>query len=420
MYKKIFVTLIALAFLGYLAAVAISGIELQKKDDFYREIELFSYALSAIKSEYVEEPKAKDLIYGALKGMLGSLDAHSQFLDPDAYNELRVDTEGKFGGLGIEISIRDGIITVITPLEDTPAWREGIEAGDLIVKIDGEVTRNFSLMDAVKKLRGKPGTTVDVTVLREGEKKLLDFTITREIIKIKDIKEVKVIEDGIGYIRLAEFGENTPGDLAKALAKLKEDGAESLILDLRNNPGGLLNIAVKVAEQFLEAGKVVVTIKGRHAVQNLEFKSKAPNPHLDWPIVVLVNKGSASGSEIVAGAFQDNHRAIILGTKTFGKGSVQTVIPLSDGSALRVTTSKYLTPSGRYIHGEGIEPDVVIESGIVEVKKPEFDIFEDIEKDKVPEKVKTKIDEKIKMDNQLLHAVELLKGIKIYDHRKTS
>ena len=418
MRKKIIVVFAVLVFLGYLSAVAISGIEVQKNDDFYREIELFSYALSAIKSEYVEEPKAKDLIYGALKGMLGSLDAHSQFLNPDNYNELKVDTEGKFGGLGIEITIKDGILTIITPIEDTPAWKEGIKAGDLIVKIEDEVTKDFSLMDAVKKLRGKPGTEVKVTILREGENKLLDFTITREIIKIKDIKEAKILEDNIGYIRLVEFRENTPKELKKALSKLEKEGIDSLILDLRNNPGGLLNIAVKVTEEFLEPGNIIVTTKARHAAQNLEFKSKMKKTHTEWPMIVLVNNGSASGSEIVAGALQDNNRAVILGTKTFGKGSVQTVIPLSDGSALRITTSKYLTPSGRSIHGEGIVPDVVVEAGMVEVEKPGADIFTDIEKGEVPEKKEMLRDEKIKVDNQLLHAIEILKGIKIYEKKK--
>jgi len=418
MRKKIIVAVLSLVFLGYLASVAISGIEAQKKDDFYREIELFSYALSAIKSSYVEEPKAKDLIYGAMKGMLSSLDPYSQFLEPDDYNELKVDTEGKFGGLGIEISIRNGLLTIITPLEDTPAWSEGLKAGDRIVKIEDEVTRDFSLTDAVKRLRGKPGTKVKITILREGENKLLDFTITREIIKIKDIKEAKILEDNIAYLRLVEFRENTPKDLDKALSKLKKEGADSFILDLRNNPGGLLNVAVEVAERFLEPGNVVVTTKARDEAQNLRFESRMKNTYTDWPMIVLVNKGSASGSEIVAGALQDNSRAIILGNTTFGKGSVQTVIPLSDGSALRITTSKYFTPSGRSIHEEGIAPDVTIEAGLVDIQKPKADIFVEIEEGKVPEQEDTQTDEEVKADNQLLHAVELLKGIKIYEKKK--
>jgi len=351
--------------------------------------------------------------------MLGSLDPHSQFLDADTYNELKVETEGKFGGLGIEISIREGILTIISPIEDTPAWKAGLKAGDLIVKIEDELTRDLTLMDAVKKLRGKPGTEVKITILREGEKTLLDFTITREIIKIKDIKEAKILEEDIGYIRLAEFGENTPIDLLKALSQLKKDGADSLILDLRNNPGGLLNIAIKVAENFLISGDLIVSTKGRHEAQSIEFKSSARQPYLVWPMIVLVNRGSASGSEIVAGALQDNKRAIILGEKTFGKASVQTVIPLSDGSALRITTSKYFTPSGKSIHNEGIIPDVVVEGGMVEIKKPQDDIFTEIEKGKVPEKKEEVKDEKIEKDNQLLHAIELLKGIKIYEQKKT-
>ena len=423
MRKKIIITLVSLLFLGYLASVAISGIEIQKNDDFYKQIELFSFALSAIKSEYVEEPEAKDLIYGALKGMLSSLDAHSQFLKPDDYNELKVDTEGKFGGLGIEITMKDGILTIITPIEDTPAWREGLKAGDLIVKIEDEMTKDITLTEAVKKLRGKPGTKVNVTILREGEKELLDFTITREIINIQDIKEAKILENNIGYIRLIEFSENTSKDLEEALLKLKTEGADSLILDLRNNPGGLLDAAAKVSERFLKPGNIIVTTKGRDTFQNLEFKSNLEDAYTDWPMIILVNKGSASGSEIVAGALQDNQRALILGGKTFGKGSVQTVIPLSDGSALKITTSKYFTPSGKCIHGEGIQPDIEVEAGTVEVEKPKKDIFEDIEKGEVPkeeegEDVKVSKNGKLKKDNQLLHAIELLKGIKVYEKKQ--
>ena len=305
----------------------------KNRDELYREVELFSDSLAIIQSDYVDEVKPKDLIYGALKGMLSSLDPHSQFLDPDTYNELKVDTEGKFGGIGIEITIKDGLLTVVTPIEDTPAWKAGIKAGDRIVKINNELTRDITLVDAVKKMRGKPGEAVNITILRESEKKLLDFKLVRDIIKIKDIKEARILEDGIGYIRLVEFRENTPQDINTALEKLTKSGMNSLILDLRNNPGGLLEVAVKVAEKFIPKEKLIVYTKGRYPSQNLEFISRSSHPITNLPMVVLINEGSASGSEIVAACLQDYKRAIIVGTKSFGKGSVQTLIPLSDGCA---------------------------------------------------------------------------------------
>ena len=318
MRKKILVWVLALVFVSVLTKVAIPALERQKRDEIYKQIELFSYTLSVVESEYVKEVETKDLIYGALKGMLSSLDPHSQFLDPETYGELKVDTEGQFGGLGIEITIRDGLLTVITPLEDTPAWNQGIKAGDKIVKIDDELTRDFTLTDAVKKLRGKPGTEVNVTILREKEQKLLDIKIVREIIKVKEVKEAKILEDNIGYIRLAAFSERTAKETKKALADLEKNGVDALVLDLRNNPGGLLDVAEKVAEFFLESGQTVVSTEGRRLLQNSVYKAKLKKPYLEWPMVVLVNEGSASGSEIVAGALQDNKRAIIMGTKTFG------------------------------------------------------------------------------------------------------
>jgi len=360
--------------------------------------------------------------------MLSSLDPHSQFMDPDTYNELKVDTEGKFGGLGIEITIKDGLLTVVTPIENTPAWEAGIKANDRIVKINDELTRDITLTDAVKKLRGKPGDPVNLSVLRESEKKILEFKIVRDIIKIKDIKEARILEDGIGYIRLIEFRENTPQDLGVALEKLKNAGMNALILDLRNNPGGLLEMAVRVAEKFIEKGKLVVSTKGRKASQNLDFFSHYGHPIIDLPMAVLINEGSASGSEIVAGCLKDYKRAIILGSKSFGKGSVQTVIPLSDGSALRLTTSKYFTPKGLQIHEKGVMPDIVVGEGKIELaskekmptEKPQ-DIFEELEKKENTLKEETIKEEEAfdyKSDNQLMRAVDVLKAIKIYQEIK--
>lgn len=424
MNKKLVIALILAAGLlvyGIGLGLAELAEKSKKADSLYKELELFSDAVSIIRSDYVEEPQSKDLIYGALKGMLAALDPYSQFMDPDTYNEMRIETEGEFGGIGIEITIKDNLLTIISPIDDTPAYNVGLKAGDKIVKIDGEVTKDITLIGAVKKLRGKPGTDVDVTVLRETEKKLLDFTITRSIIKLESIKRSEVIEPDIGYIRLAEFQEKTSKDLEGALRKLEKKDIKGLILDIRNNPGGLLDAAVEVAEKFLEEGKVVVSTKGRIEEQNLIFKSKNRNKHLDYPMVVLINGGSASASEIVAGAIQDYKRGIIMGTKSFGKGSVQTVVPLSDGSAVRLTTSKYFTPNGRTIRGEGIVPDIVVEykeAPKEEEKDKEVEIFDELledKEDKKDEDEKEKKEEKKEpYDNQIMSAVGVLRGIILY------
>ncbi|MBU0759572.1 MAG: S41 family peptidase [Candidatus Omnitrophica bacterium] len=392
-----------------------------KTDSIYKELELFSDAVSIIRSDYVEEPQAKDLIYGALKGMLSSLDPYSQFMDPDTYNEMKIETEGEFGGIGIEITIQDDLLTIITPIDDTPAFEAGLKAGDKIVKIEGEITRDLTLIDAVKKLRGKPGTQVNITILRESEKKLLDFSITRSVIKLESIKKAEIIESGIGYIRLSEFQEKTQRDLEESLRKLEMEGMKALILDLRNNPGGLLDSAVDVAGKFLEEGQVVVSTKGRVENQNLVFKSKNKNRHLDYPLLVLVNGGSASASEIVAGAMQDLGRGLIMGTKSFGKGSVQTVVPMSDGSAVRLTTSKYFTPNGCSIHGEGITPDIVVEyeEQPKEEEKKGNDSLKVFEGLVGQEKGAEKKEEtrKKEYDNQVASAIDVLKGIIIYNQK---
>lgn len=400
-------------------------------DDLYAQIELFSYALTTVQAAYVEEPTAKELIYGSLKGMLSSLDPHSQFLTPDDFKDLKTETEGRFGGLGIEISIRDNLLTIITPLEDTPAWRAGMKSMDRIVNIDGESTRNITLSEAVKKLRGKPGTEVNLTIFRESENKILDLTVTREVIRIQDVKDVMIIEDRIGYIRLTEFREDSHREFKKALTNLRNQGAESLILDLRNNPGGLLNIAINIAEEFLPRGKKIVSTKSRHPAQESISKSSNQNgDFLYWPMAVLINEGSASGSEILAGALQDNNRAIILGMKSFGKGSVQSVIPLPDGSGLKLTTSTYFTPSGHSIHGLGIEPDIIVERKIDQKESEEISkeeqkkidkIFQTIEEiDEVDETARkqAEIKKRIQNDNQIQAAIKVLKGIKVFQRHQ--
>ena len=427
MLKKFTILVISVFVFFSLTRIALSQIDQKVKDDLYSQIELYSYTLTTIQADYVEEMEPKDLIYGSLKGMLSTLDPHSQFLNPDEYKDLKTETEGKFGGLGIEISIRDGLLTIITPLEDTPAWKAGIKAGDRIVKIEDELTKDITLSEAVKKLRGKPKTDIDITILREKDFKILEFTITREVIHIEDVKHVQILDKDIGYIRLTEFREDSAKAFRKALNELKKQGANSLILDLRNNPGGLLNVAIRITEEFLPAGEIVVSTKGRRRSQNTVTKSTNRNHLIEWPMVILINEGSASGSEILAGALKDNKRAIVLGTKSFGKGSVQSVIPLPDGSGLRLTTSKYFTPSGESIHGTGIEPDIEVEYISPDEESEDEDgdkiekIFENVEMEESEDKENLKLSkkeletrEKLLTDNQVQSAISVLKGIDVF------
>jgi carboxyl-terminal processing protease len=329
-----------------------------EEDFHYQRIKTFAESLSLVEKNYVEKVDEKDLVYGAIRGMLNSLDPHSAFMPPEAFKELKVDTKGEFGGLGIQIGIKNKILTIIAPIEDTPADKAGVKAGDMIIKIEGKSTKDITLYEAVSKLRGRKGTKVTITIVREGLDKPKDYTITRDIIKLKSVKS-RVIDDEIGYVKLTQFQEQTASDLKKALKDLEKKDVSSLILDLRNNPGGLLKGAVDVTSQFLPPGKLVVYIKGREG-DKTKFKTKNGSKYFDYPMVVLVNGGSASASEIVAGALQDWGKALILGTQTFGKGSVQTVMPLSDGSALRLTTARYYTPKDRSIQTTGITPDVIV------------------------------------------------------------
>lgn len=399
--KKRFLTsflIITITFSAYLVGFSLS----KNKDTLYQELDLFGQVISIVEKKYVEEKDIKDLIYGALSGLANSLDSYSQFLKPEDYKELLVETEGKFGGLGIEITIRNGLLTIVSPIEDTPAFRAGLKAGDIIVKIDGEITKGITLYEAVKKLRGTPGTEVTLTILREKDNRLQDVKIIRDVIKIKDIRRALIIEDGVGYIKLTEFRETTAKDLDRALKKLKGEGMRALILDLRNNPGGLLVTAVEVASRFLENGKIIVSTKSRSG-ESLVYKSlKSPEKYLDIPMVVLINKGSASGSEIVAAALRENGRCVLLGEKSFGKASVQSVIPLADGSALRLTTAKYYTPKGKSIHEKGVEPDIVVTKEVSDEEVKE-DVFEKIKKGKE--------EFNYKKDYQLLRAMDLIRGL---------
>ena len=324
-------------------------------EDTYEKLKVFTEILSLVQANYVDDVNSKELMYGAVKGMLETLDPHSSFMPPEAFREMQIETQGTFGGLGIEITVKDRLLTVVAPIEGTPADKAGIQPGDRIVKIEGQITKDLTLMDAVRRLRGPKGSKVTISILREGRAEPFDVTLVREVIEVHSVRQ-KDLGDGIYYVRIASFQERTTKDLERALDQAKKNGSNALILDLRNDPGGLLNQAVAVSDMFLDKGQLIVYTRGRLKDQDLRFTAEHAGGFPKLPMVVLVNGGSASASEIVAGALQDWKRAVILGTKTFGKGSVQTVIPLSDGSGLRLTTAKYFTPKGRSIHGSGITP----------------------------------------------------------------
>ncbi len=327
-------------------------------DDIRVLVEVFH----KIKNDYVEEVSDKDLLEDAVRGMLAGLDPHSSYLDPEGYQSLQEGTTGEFGGLGIEVGMDDGFLKVIAPIDDTPAARAGIQAGDVIIRLDDTPVKGLSLGNAVKKMRGKAGTDIHITIVREGLDKTLDFTLTRDVIQIRSVKS-RFLEPAIGYLRISHFQSRTGDDVKQHLADLKQqagNGLKGLVLDLRNNPGGVLGAAVSVSDAFLTSGKIVYT-EGRVADSELEFNAKPPDLIDGAPLVVLVNEGSASASEIVAGALQDSKRAVIMGRRSFGKGSVQTILPMNNEAALKLTTARYFTPSGRSIQAEGIVPDIVID-----------------------------------------------------------
>ncbi len=335
--------------------------------DSYDKLKTFSEILSLLEANYVEKVDANDLIDGAIRGMLKTLDPHTSYLPPEAFTQMKVETSGRFGGLGIEITIRKGILTVVAPIEDTPAFKAGVKAGDRIIKIEDESTLDMTLSDAVERLRGKIDTEVNITIFREGMEEPLEVTLVRANIQVKSVKS-KIYEGSIGYVRIRSFTKTTSRDLDKVLDEFREKNVKKLVLDLRNNPGGLLNQAVEVSDRFLKPENLIVYTQGRTEEQNMRFTTHDRVQRVTYPMIILVNSGSASASEIVAGALQDSNRAIILGTQTFGKGSVQTIIPLSDGSALRLTTARYYTPSGRVIQENGIVPDIVVEAPVVSAK----------------------------------------------------
>ena len=339
------------------------------------ELRTFTEVFSKIKSDYVEPIDDKTLLEYAIKGMLSGLDPHSAYLDREGFKELQVGTSGEFGGLGIEVTMENGFVKVMSPIDDTPAQRAGVNAGDLIIRLDDTPVKGLTLKDAVDKMRGKPGTNITITVMREGQEKPLKFTLTRAIIKVKSVKS-RMLDPGFGYLRITQFQSHTAENLLQAINELKKENGgklNGLVLDLRNNPGGVLNGAVAVSDAFLESGLIVYT-EGRTKDAQLKFSATQSDVLNGAPIVVLINAGSASASEIVAGALQDHKRAIVMGDKSFGKGSVQTIVPVGEESALKLTTARYYTPSGRSIQAEGITPDIQLENlKVAQAETSEFD-----------------------------------------------
>jgi carboxyl-terminal processing protease len=428
------VRIVLVIFAVFLVGVLIGSAHSQKvsavSNSTYEDLKVFTEVLGLIQKDYVEETNSKDLINGAIKGMLETLDPHSAFMPPNMYKEMQEETKGRFEGLGIEITVKDSVLTVVSPIEGTPAYKAGILAGDQIVKIDGEPTKNFTLMDSVKRLRGPRGTKVTISILREGFTKPKDFTLVREVIPVRSVRH-ELLDKNYGYIRLSQFQEKTDDEFEKAIKALQEESKgilRGLILDLRNNPGGLLDQAVKISDRFIESG-LIVSVEGRKEDQKMKFYAHPDGNLAHYPLIVLVNGGSASGAEIVAGAIQDQGRGIIVGTQTFGKGSVQTIIPLKDGSGLRLTTARYYTPNGRSIQAKGIVPDIIVKpSGPEEEKEAlaskfpaEKDLerhLTDVEKGVSKEKEKSKkeeVKEKKPVDNQLERALELLKSWEIFN-----
>jgi len=397
----------------------------QQETDTYKNLETFANVLNLLQQHYVDEISSRDVIIGAINGMLTSLDPHSSYMSPEDFRELQAETNGSFSGIGIEITVRDGVLTVVSPIEGTPAYRQGIQAGDQIVKINGQMTKDMTLMDAVKQLRGNRGSKLVISIHRKGWQGLRDMTLVRDVIPLHSVKSMQ-LEPGLLYVRITNFQSTTTRDFRKVLQQaLKKHPINGLILDLRNNPGGLLDQAVKISDVFLDSG-IIVSTKGRDPEQDMVFEAHQGTGRLDFPMIVLVNGGSASASEIVAGALQDHHRAIIVGTETFGKGSVQTIVPLPDGAGLRLTTARYYTPSGDSIQATGITPDMVVPfeepSGNDSDKENNWSVREKdlphhFKNNNGKEKEKSKatgpqeVEQRLATDNQLRTALFLLKNL---------
>jgi len=442
--------LMVIAVVFWTIGTGFSGDLSAKSENTYEELKIFSDVIELIEREYVDEVNTKELIQKAIQGMVQSLDPHSALLPQDAFEDLQIDTKGKFTGIGIHITMQDGFVTVITPIEDTPAYKAGIKAQDKIIKVDDQPAKD--LREAVKMMRGPKGTKVKVTIMREGVKKPLEFELIRDVIPIQSVKSI-LMEPGYGYVRLSNFTGTTTDELEKALGEMEnlEVPLKGLILDLRNNGGGLLNQSIKVADLFIDDGNIL-SIKGRNKKNTKVFKASQSEIKRNYPLVVLINGGSASASEIVAGALQDHKRALILGTTSFGKGSVQTVETLRDGSGLKLTIARYYTPNDRSIQAKGITPDIYLkfrrlnpeemerkEEGLLKekdlenhleaepskVKKPQTDSQEkeDSEKDSKMDAAEQRIGpltrESLQSDNQVMRALEMLRGYEIFKNLKS-
>src|SRR6266403_1024423 len=418
MKRRILIGAFSLLLLALLSGIGFHSLGATDQDDDsgYSQIAIFAKAVQLIRQDYVDGNKTSyhDLITAALKGMLGSLDPHSQFMDPSDFRDMQEDTRSRFNGLGIEVAIKNGLPTVVTPMEDTPAAQAGILSGDQILKINGTATDRMELQDAVNLLRGAPGQKVTLTLLRPSTKEVKDYTLERVEIKVQSVKGARLLDQEltgsfkIGYIRLIQFNEPTADELSKALDDLQKQGMQGLILDLRNNPGGLLNSAVDVCSQFLPASTKVVSTQGRAASQQREYSTSAvAKQRPQFPMALLINEGSASGAEIVSGAFKDLHRAILIGETTFGKGSVQNVLQLPDGSALRFTTAKYYTPGKQVIHGNCVTPNISVPM----TAEQERALFVARNSDAKMEDEKTLLRSR---DPQLLRAIDAIKGGMIY------
>ena len=436
-YKTVLVLVFGI-FVGVSVSITSSVLAERKAEESVglplNELRNFSDIFARVKSDYVEEVDDKTLLEHAIRGMLTGLDPHSTYLNNEEYKELKIGTTGKFGGLGIQVGMEDGFVKVISPIDDTPAFRAGLESGDLIIRLDDKSVKGMTLNDAVKIMRGEPGTDIKLTVIREGADKPLPFTVTRDIISVKSVKS-RILEPDYGYIRISNFQSKTARDLVSELSNLKKENKnelKGLVLDLRNNPGGVLSAAADVSDAFIDEGKLVYT-QGRIANSDFEFNAKPGDIMNGSPVVVLINSGSASASEIVAGALQDHKRAIVMGSKSFGKGSVQTIQELRSGGAVKITTARYFTPNGRSIQGEGITPDIILDRYEIKDSKDddkslrikESDLSgsisnptksqEAIKKAEEEGKKGDEKEEKIKAsdDFQLYEALLLLKGLNI-------
>ncbi|NKB58146.1 MAG: PDZ domain-containing protein [Alphaproteobacteria bacterium] len=432
--KKIVSTMaVALATVALVSATPASAAKTDKSD-IYRLLELFGDVFERVRADYVEETTDEELVEAAIQGMLQSLDPHSSYLNKKTFKDMRVQTKGEFGGLGIEVTMEGGYVKVVSPIDDTPAFRAGIEPGDLITHLDGKAVQGLTLSQAVEKMRGKVGTDIILTVRRKDVKPL-QITITRDKIRIRSVRSRS--EGDIGYLRITNFSEQTKAGVAKSVAKLREeigDDIRGFVVDLRNNPGGLLDQAVAVSDAFLERGEIVST-RGRDVDNAQRFHARPGDLAAGLPVIVLINGGSASASEIVAGALQDHKRAIILGTRSFGKGSVQTIIPLGASGAMKLTTQRYYTPSGRSIQAKGIDPDIIVEQSKVEplrrgpsrkeadlrgsLKNNEGEEPDKADKEASKDGDKTKTDGVEKkperpFDYQLVRALDLIRGISLY------